>query len=406
MKLLYITNARIPTEKAHGLQIIKMCEAFQAQGTDIELIVPFRFQSDAMKKVHNLWTFYDVATTFPIRYLRSPDFLRWENMLPWKVMLSLYYLQSVIFSAMALFVTLFRSEVRYYSRDLATIFLLCVSKKLHRKEIYFEAHELHGEGAGQGVAARIFHYAMRWMLSRLSGLVVITEQLKGYYIGLGADERKILVASDGVDAKRLTAIPQKAEARRRLNISLDKKIVCYTGHLFKWKGVYTLAESASSLPEDYSIYIVGGMEEDLAPLQQFVAEAHLENVVLTGYVPYTNVPLYLSAADVLVLPNSAKAKISREYTSPLKLFEYMGAKRAIVASDLPSLREVLQHKRNAYLVEADDPKALAETVQYAVEHEDLSRQMTETAYTDVLTYTWQRRAENILHFIQVGDCKY
>src|SRR5262249_13241169 len=70
-------------------------------------------------------------------------------------------------------------------------------------------------------------------------------------------------------------------------------------------------------------------------------------------------PRWLAAAAVLVLPNSRAEPISARYTSPLKLFEYMAAGRPIVASDLPSLREVLTGGRNAVLVPPDDPGALA-----------------------------------------------
>ena len=184
-----------------------------------------------------------------------------------------------------------------------------------------------------------------------------------------------------------------------IQIPLDKNIICYTGHLFQWKGVYTLAESVQYLPEDCVIYVIGGMDADIIALQGFIAEHHLKNIVLIGYIPYHDVAMYLAAADILVLPNSAKAKIAREYTSPLKLFEYMGAQRPIVASDLPSLREVLCHRKNAYLVQPDDPKALAEGIIAIVDDKGISSAMTKAAYQDVQKYTWDIRAENILTFL-------
>ena len=395
MKLLYITNARIPTEKAHGLQIVKMCEAFQRLGLPVALIVPFRLQSPAMRQVKNLWEYYEVDARFRLKHLFALDFVRLADRLPGKLAAWLYYAQCLLFSLCALAVTVFERHGVYYSRDLPTIFVICLTKWLHRKPVFFEAHELHGE----------HRRLLRWLLRRLDGLIVITQRLQALYAQQGVPAQRICVAPDGIDPKRFLFTLAQDEARKKLHIPLDRKIVCYTGHLFAWKGVYTLVESARDLPATCLIYIVGGMEEDMAALQQFVAERQLKNIVLTGYVPYQDVPPYLSAADVLVLPNTAKVRISQEYTSPLKLFEYMGARRPMVAADLPSLREILRHGENAYLVPPDDPQALAAGIVAVLNDPRLAYMLTETAYQEVQAYTWDVRAERIMAFIEVSLCR-
>ena len=108
------------------------------------------------------------------------------------------------------------------------------------------------------------------------------------------------------------------------------------------------------------------------------------------------VPKYLAASDVLVLPNSEKGL--SEFTSPLKLFEYMAAKRPIVASDLPSLREILSES-NAVMVRPDDPAALAEGIQKVLEDEELAKKLAGNAYIDVQQYSWDKRAMRILEFV-------
>jgi glycosyltransferase involved in cell wall biosynthesis len=98
--------------------------------------------------------------------------------------------------------------------------------------------------------------------------------------------------------------------------------------------------------------IVGGPdgEPDLGRLKARSAELGIGGrVTFTGLVPPPRVRELLGRADILVLPNPASA-ISTRYTSPLKLFEYMAAARAIIASDLPSIREVLTHESTALLV--------------------------------------------------------
>ena len=171
MRLFYIANARIPTEKAHGLQIVKMCEAFARQGIDVELIVPYRRQSAAMREVESVWDYYDVTTPFPITRLPSPDFISLDRMLPARLSVMLYMLQSLIFGIIAMIITRKGGGV-YYTRDWYALFALILGKPWHGKRIFFEAHEMHG----------VSHRKMLgWLLRRIDGLIVITQALKTYY---------------------------------------------------------------------------------------------------------------------------------------------------------------------------------------------------------------------------------
>ncbi len=402
MKLLYVTTARIPTEKANGIQIVKMCEAFQRQGMPVTLIVPTRRQSAAVSGMTNLWEYYQVEDTFAIRYIPTPDFLRFEGMLPGKIVTGLHHFQCLFFSCAALLLTARNRDAVYYTRSLRTLFVLCLTRRLHRKPIYFEAHALHGDPHRRHPVRRLLTKIMAWMLQRLDGLIVITHRLKELYAAFSIPGEKICVAPDSVDAKRSRSTIEKTEARKRLGIPLDKSIVCYTGHLFAWKGVYVLAESSRHLSDNVCVYIVGGTDSDIRNFKAFTAQQNLTTLKIVGHVPYADVPLFLAASDVVVLPNSASARISKEYTSPLKLFEYMGAQRPIVASDLPSIREVLRHHENALLVTPDDPKSLADGIHEILANAQLAHQLAKTASINVRAYSWDARAQNIMRFFQVN----
>jgi glycosyltransferase involved in cell wall biosynthesis len=398
MNLLYITAARIPTEKANGIQIVKMCEALQRQGLEVTLMIPTRSQPEAMQHVTNIWHYYEVDTRFFLRYIATPDFLRFEQRFPKKLVRCLYYFQCFLFSFCALALTFRKKHAIYYTRSLQTLFLLCLTKWLHRKKVYFEAHELHGDPRRTHPGRVLLSRLMRWMVRRLDGIVVITDRLKTFYSGFGISEQRICVAPDAVDAKRCVPTVERMEAHQQLHIPLDKKVVCYTGHLFPWKGAYVLVESVKYLSDEFCIYLVGGTASDVQALKDFVAEQQLQNIEVVGYVPYSKVPLYLAAADVLVLPNTSAERISRDYTSPLKLFEYMAAQRPIVASDLPSIREVLRHRENAFLVQPDDPKNLADGIVQVINDKQLAHHLVRTASAEVRAYTWDARAARIVTF--------
>ena len=118
----------------------------------------------------------------------------------------------------------------------------------------------------------------------------------------------------------------------------------------------------------------------------------------TDYKEYSQIPYYLKAADVLVLPNSAQDKKSK-HTSPLKLFEYMSSSTPIIASDLKNFREIL-NDQNAIFFKSDNSQDLAEKIQIILNNENLAQNISQQAFQDVKNYTWQIRAEKIIEFIK------
>jgi len=84
--------------------------------------------------------------------------------------------------------------------------------------------------------------------------------------------------------------------------------------------------------------------------------------VFTGLVRQEQTPGLLAACDLCVAPHVANSDGSPFFGSPTKLFEYLAAGRAVIASRLGQLGEVLEHDRNAWLVPPGDPAALAEAI--------------------------------------------
>jgi len=114
--------------------------------------------------------------------------------------------------------------------------------------------------------------------------------------------------------------------------------------------------------------------------------------------PHDEIALWLKSADVLVLPNTGRQKVSLYYTSPMKLFEYMASGTPIVASSLPSILEIL-NKSNAVTVEPDNPKALAQGIEMIMNNKAFGGQIAGQAEKDVGGYTWLARADKITHYL-------
>jgi len=379
MKLTYIANVRLPTEKAHGIQIMKMCESFAKTGAKVTLIAPFRIQPDPKLRTQDSFKYYGASRNFRIKTLPCIDLIWLEDFLgKWT-----YWVQELTFSLAVFLYELFHGEDVVYTRD------DFVAAGLARfKKVVFEAYVWPEKG----------HFWYSSWMPKLKSLVVISNTLKKKY-EQWFPANKILVAHDGVDLKAFAHLPSKSRARKMLGMPQNKQIAIYTGHLYPWKGVDTIIRAASLIPSCL-FYIVGGTHEDIEKYRSVIEKAKLKNVTLVGHVPPTKVPRYLAASDVLLLPNSAKYKISKEYTSPLKLFEYMAAKRPILASDVPSSREILKDGKNAVLFKADNAEDFAKKLSRLFAQRKLSVNTAAKAYKDVQAYSWDRRSRSILRFIQ------
>lgn len=368
MKITYIINARMPTEKAHGIHVMKMCEALAKRG-QVELVVARRFN----KIKQDPFEYYGMPRTFTIKKMPCLDLIPLDKYLGYWAL----WIESLSFAFFVFFYLIFHKTDVVYTRDK---FLLFISPLW--RNFVFEIHTF---------PRRYFIYSS--FFKRLKVIVVITDKLKIFFAEQGINSEKILVAPDGVDIAMFERPDVRmSEAREKLGLPPDKKIVLYTGHLYNWKGADILAGAAQYLPENVEIYFVGGTTKDVEKFKKrYLA---VQNIRVTGHKPYAEIPFWLKAADILVIPNSGKEAISRHWTSPLKMFEYMASRKPIVASDLPSIREVL-NKNNAVLFTPDDPVAIAEAIKAILRSPQNSDKISFKAFEDAGQYSWDKRAEKI-----------
>lgn len=383
VKILYIANVRIPTEMAHGLQIMKTCEAFTQNNNQVELIVPRKFSISELGK-KDPFEYYRVDKIFKIKKIFCIDLTPLNKYLG-----SVSFLiQAISFAISAFLYALFRRADVIYSRDRFSLAFLVLIKN----NIVIEIHQIHKS-------------LFKFILNKAKKIIVITNGLKKVLERKGINQNKILIASDAIDLKDFETKETKEECRKKLGLPVDKKIVLYAGHLYKWKGVETLALASKHLTlnnltsNNFLIVIVGGIKWYLSDFKKFVHKNDLKNVLVLGHKDYSLIPKYLRAADCLVLTGTNNSETSKEHTSPMKMFEYMASKNPIVASSLPSFKEIL-NEENCILVESDNSEAMAIGIKKALNDSELSKSILEQAFKDVQQYTWDNRAKNILEFIK------
>ena len=179
--------------------------------------------------------------------------------------------------------------------------------------------------------------------------------------------------------------------------------ILYVGQLYPWKGVDNLIHAMQHL-EGRRLTIVGGnRDKDLHRVRRLARKLGVEErVELTGHVPHEQVRDYIGRASVCVIPLPRKGfREARFFTSPMKLFEFAVQGRAIVATDLPSLRESLVHGQNAWLCPPDDPKALADAIERVLGDGQLRQQLAAGALELARRHAYPIRAQAILDFCQV-----
>ncbi|HVO44137.1 MAG TPA: glycosyltransferase [Aggregatilineales bacterium] len=388
MRVLYLANIRLPTEKAHGLQIVHMCEAFAQTGASVTLVVPRRTNSTELRGVHDLWQHYGVDRNFTVRRLPCLDLMPYADSGS-AIEKATFAIETLTFTIALLAVLLFERADVYYSRDALSLLLLSIVKP--RRRLIFEAHTLAKSQAGI--------FIQRGCVRRVGLVVAVTGKLAADLQARGA--RHTLVAHDGIRRERFAHLPDRLTARRELDLPPDAFIVGYVGqiHTMKMsKGVDILIDSIGLLPDiPMSLCLVGGPNSMADVLRDRWRDRGLpdDRFLFVGQVSAAKVPICLAAFDVSTMPLPWTEHFAY-YASPLKLFEYMAVGQAIVASDLLAVREVVQSEESALLTAPGDPQALAAALGRLYNDPALRERLGSAAKAESELYTWDARARRIL----------
>src|SRR3989344_1304285 len=376
MKISYITNVRIPTEKAHGYQIIKMCEEFSKQNVSVKLIVPLR-------KSHikdDPFVFYNVEKNFEIIKIGAFDFFILQKYIG---KLS-FFLESFYFFFKLILKEIDKESV-IYSRDpqIALLFSMRGFKTV------FEAHRWPQS------KVIIFKFFLRKIF-----LIVCNSNGTGNEFSKNGFNN-VLIAPNGVDLEKFDIKESQEVLRKVYNLPLNKKIVMYVGHLYRWKGVDMVIETALKMKNDNNtvFVLIGGTNEDVKKYLNIVKTKSLKNVIILGHKKKKDIPKYLKCSDILLLPNIPVSEESTKYTSPIKMFEYMASNRPIIASNLPSIGEIL-NEGNSFLVEPGNVSEIFGLINKIYQNDDLCAKISKQAYSDVLNFSWENRVIKIKNNIK------
>lgn len=369
-KILYLHHEPINSQKANLIQVISMCKAMATEGFRVTLSLPEGGNGADLE--FNELSFNVNIRKKKSKYERLDKYLNIssvkstiKNVIP-----DTLYLRNPL---------LLRHSL---SCDIPIIY------ELHHKKLHNRFELLNS-------------YWRRLLIKnvlngKIKRVVCISQALSNYWINQGIPSSKVLTAHDGIDVEMFSDPISKSEARGKLNLSINQKIVSYVGRLYSDRKIEDIIKLAS-IVKDAIFIIVGGPEDNKLYYQSLAQKEGVKNIKFIGQVEHHEVPLYLYASDVLLALWSSKVPTIR-YCSPLKLFEYMGAERIIVAHNFPTIREVLTHGENSLLVEPSSFSDLERQTRTAINSKENDKIAINARNLVFEQFTWASRVEKIFEF--------
>jgi glycosyltransferase involved in cell wall biosynthesis len=236
-------------------------------------------------------------------------------------------------------------------------------------------------------------------------IVVVSNTLRKELIEKGIAADRIIVNPAAVSPERFRPSEKRKRTREELGFGSDEVVVAFVGSFYQWHGIDVLGKAIGLLAEGRRQSCVGRRLRFLlvgdgplrGDLELALREANASNdVTFTGAAAAERVPALMDAADILVAP-TVPMPGKPFFGSPSKLFEYMAMGKAIVASDLDQLGDILEHRKTAWLVPPNDHVRLAEAIEFLAEDHGLCLHLGRNARAAVLQrYTWHHNAARLL----------
>ena len=213
---------------------------------------------------------------------------------------------------------------------------------------------------------------------------------------LAAD--KVEIIYNGVDIDRFVSESRKRDNIRDLHHIQEPLIAGYIGTFYQWQGVQDLIKAFSLLAarrEDTRLLLVGSGPDSEA-VHELVHSLGIERkTTITGMIPSHLIPDYYDTIDVFVIPRPRT--IETQSALPLKVLEAMAAGKAIVATDVGGLTEVLKDGVNSLLVAPGSPKELADAITQLLDDDGLGLKLGRNARNMVKEeFQWESSSKRLL----------
>ena len=228
---------------------------------------------------------------------------------------------------------------------------------------------------------------------------VVSNAVKQGLVDSGVDPQKIFVNPNGVDVEKFAPSVDGSAVRQKFGLQ-GNLVAGFVGTFGAWHGVEVLARSVRRTVElvPEARFLIVGDGPLRAEVERILQEEKSRKfVTLAGSVPHGEIPQYLAACDVLLSPHVQNSDGTVFFGSPTKLFEYMGMGKAVVASAVGQIGEILADNVNCLLMREKDHEDLAHQISRLAADSSLRARLGERARRDAVEkYSWERNAQRVI----------
>jgi glycosyltransferase involved in cell wall biosynthesis len=370
MKIVVVSPSNVPDLTANSMQTVKVCHALRQLGHYVTLLVPRpRKNSPIAESPEQIASRYGIKDKFAIEYVHTPV----RRLFP---LLALRRSQQL-------------KPDLIYTWVVQTAVLAGIAKI----PAIFEIHELPSGRFGPW-----WYRALATAPGRRR-IVPITRSLQNLLIEKMPAFAKLdtVIGPMGVELESFSQdFGTPSRVRQWLGFADLPTALC-SGHLYAGRGVELVIELAQRMPDVQFVW-VGGRDEELAFWR---TKAHNQpNLIFTGFMRNSDLPQHQAIAEVLLMPygtsiSGSSGGNTASVASPMKMFEYLASGRAILASDLPVFREVL-NEQNAVFCPPEDADAWENTLSNLLIDAPRRAALGKQAQLDAQKYSWRERSQRIL----------
>ena len=370
MKILYVGSPQLFTEGASGIHVGRMCEALSDLGHDTTLMLPIEEE-----EIGGFFSFYGVKDNFLIK--ATPGFKKSSMR---------HFFHGIISFLKFLFS---KDYDLVLTRNITFALLASFIKSRIIVDIHHPPVNLLSK-----IATKRFLKCENIVRVSCNSVGTMDSIVKIF-----SHNEKLKVFHNGVNLESFVPNDNLDNLVSKLNIPDKCKIISYVGNTYKGRGIEKIIELSKKHKEIFFL-VVGGEQEDNSYYLKSV-DSTQSNILFTGHVPHEEIPNYLCISDILLIPYDSDftikgGSLAKDYSSPIKLFEYLSAGKPIVASNLSSFNEILKDGMNSILVNPDSISEISESIQKLLNDKALSDNLSSNSLELSKRFTWINRAKGMI----------
>ena len=282
-----------------------------------------------------------------------------------------------------------------------------ISRYLHSKgyKILLETHALghverkeYGQDRVFPLYFIIITYLEKRALSWAHRITAVSQSLKDSLVNSRVNEERIHVIHNGIDPDKFDYTTNPQNIIRQYNLE-NRLVIGFVGSFARYHGLDILLDVGENLQKKYrniTFLLVGkNVHGSDNPVETVCRRRLCDLFTFAGEVPHSRIPLYVAAMDIAIIPDF------NTYGSPMKLFEYMAMRKAIVAPDVPPIREVIEDGKTGILFERGNVAQALKAIERLIDNEQLRHDLGRRASAKVVrSYTWDQNAERIANIAE------